>query len=260
MYPSFNVAPQWSSTSSNSHALVPFAKQSNLLVKHPTVQRPSLHYHWMEFALSNHHFLQPSYHWGPHQFSKPPLQSHPVLWCLSVRVWQNCSNPISPEIGLHWTQTSGMLSTSCAWATWSIPIHDNNIFSPVSSFCYRTNKPCKCNGYLIVTLQRHYVYVKHTHDRHFVHNDDENRKPTIRFLNLIDDAKCAPSLSAADVVDKVGAGLFKPLTSWIQRVLNKPYRLAKHISRGVLERDIEFHYPDLMKSWSCIVQMDYVRH
>ena len=76
----------------------------------------------------------------------------------------------------------------------------------------------------------------------------KNRKPTIRFLNLIDDAKMRVEfVSAAEVVDKVKRKISLNLIDVreYREFLTSHIELAKHISRGVLERDIEFHYSDL---------------
>jgi len=76
----------------------------------------------------------------------------------------------------------------------------------------------------------------------------KNRKPTIRFLNLIDDALMrVESIPATEVVDKVRRRVSINLIDVreYREFLTSHIELAKHISRGVLERDIEFHYPDL---------------
>ena len=76
----------------------------------------------------------------------------------------------------------------------------------------------------------------------------KNRKPTIRFLNLIDDAKMRVEfIPATEVVDKVRRRISLNLIDVreYREFLTSHIELAKHISRGVLERDIEFHYPDL---------------
>ena len=76
----------------------------------------------------------------------------------------------------------------------------------------------------------------------------KNRKPTIRFLNLIDDALMrVESIPATEVVDKVRRRVSINLIDVreYREFLTSHIELAKHISRGVLERDVEFHYPDL---------------
>lgn len=76
----------------------------------------------------------------------------------------------------------------------------------------------------------------------------KNRKPTIRFLNLIDDASMrVESIPATEVVDKVRRRVSINLIDVreYREFLTSHIELAKHISRGVLERDVEFHYPDL---------------
>ena len=76
----------------------------------------------------------------------------------------------------------------------------------------------------------------------------KHRKPTIRFLNLIDDAQMrVESIPAAEVVEKVRRRISINLIDVreIREFLTSHIELAKHISRGVLERDIEFHYPNL---------------
>ena len=76
----------------------------------------------------------------------------------------------------------------------------------------------------------------------------KKRKPTIRFLNLIDDAKMRVEfVPAEDVVDKVRRRISLNLIDVreYREFLTSHIELAKHISRGVIERDIEFYYPDL---------------
>ena len=76
----------------------------------------------------------------------------------------------------------------------------------------------------------------------------KNRKPTIRFLNLIDDALMrVESIPAVEVVDKVRRRVPLNLIDVreYREFLTSHIELAKHISRGVLERDVEFYYPDL---------------
>ena len=76
----------------------------------------------------------------------------------------------------------------------------------------------------------------------------KKRKPTIRFLNLIDDAKMRVDfVPAEDVVDKVRRRISLNLIDVreYREFLTSHIELAKHISRGVIERDIEFYYPDL---------------
>ena len=57
----------------------------------------------------------------------------------------------------------------------------------------------------------------------------------------------AESIPAADAVDKVRRRIsLNPIdVREYREFLTSHIELAKHISRGVLERDIEFHYPDL---------------
>ena len=76
----------------------------------------------------------------------------------------------------------------------------------------------------------------------------KNRKPTIRYLNLIDDARMRVEfIPATEVVDKVRRRISLNLIDVreYREFLTSHIELAKHISRGVLERDVEFHYPDL---------------
>jgi rhodanese-related sulfurtransferase len=76
----------------------------------------------------------------------------------------------------------------------------------------------------------------------------KTRKPTIRFLNLIDDASMRVDFIEADeMVRRIGR---RELLNMIdvreyREFLNSHIEHCKHISKGVLERDVEFHYPDL---------------
>jgi len=74
------------------------------------------------------------------------------------------------------------------------------------------------------------------------------RKPTIRYLNVIDDARMRVQfISAEDVLYKTNRKISINLIDVreIREFLTSHIELAKHISKGILERDIEFHYPNL---------------
>ena len=76
----------------------------------------------------------------------------------------------------------------------------------------------------------------------------KNRKPTIRFLNLIDDAKLrVESIPAEEVLRRTNKRILLNLIDVreYREFLVSHIELAKHISRGILEREIEFHYPNL---------------
>ena len=76
----------------------------------------------------------------------------------------------------------------------------------------------------------------------------KTRKPTIRFLNLIDDASTRVEfIEASEMVKRIAR---RELLNMIdvreyREFLNSHIEHCKHISKGVLERDIEFHYPEL---------------
>ncbi len=74
------------------------------------------------------------------------------------------------------------------------------------------------------------------------------RKPTIRFLNMVDDARLQIEyIPASEVLRRTQKRIPLNLIDVreYREFLISHIELAKHISRGVLERDIEFHYPDL---------------
>lgn len=76
----------------------------------------------------------------------------------------------------------------------------------------------------------------------------KTRKPTIRFLNLIDDASMRVEFVEAEQLVKRVARRELPNLIDVREYrefLNSHIEHSKHISRGVLERDVEFHYPDL---------------
>lgn len=74
------------------------------------------------------------------------------------------------------------------------------------------------------------------------------RKPTTRFLNMVDDARIRIEyISAVEVLRRTQKRIPLNLVDVreYREFLISHIELAKHISRGVLERDIEFHYTDL---------------
>ena len=76
----------------------------------------------------------------------------------------------------------------------------------------------------------------------------KTRKPTTRFLNLIDDALLRVTFIEPDIVVKRVRR--QELLNLVdvreyREFLNSHIEHSKHISRGVLEREIEFHYPNL---------------
>ncbi len=74
------------------------------------------------------------------------------------------------------------------------------------------------------------------------------RKPTIRFLNLIDDALLRVSfIDPEEVVKRVQRQELLNLVDvrTYREFLTSHIEHSKHISRGVLEREIEFHYQNL---------------
>ena len=78
--------------------------------------------------------------------------------------------------------------------------------------------------------------------------DMKSRKPTIRFLNLVDDANLrVESIPAEEVLHRTNKRLLLNVIDVreYREFLVSHIELSKHISRGLLERDIEFHYPVL---------------